>query len=334
MDNPAIICLTPVKNEAGILDRFLKCASLWADYIIVADQRSDDKTREIASSYSKVILVDNPSPTYNEFERQKILLSAARRIPGPRLLIALDADEALTANFLCSPEWNTVLQAPVGTIIRFQWVNLLPGCTSYWLSPYDFPWGFIDDGSEHIGEKIHSPRIPLPTHAPMIALQDIKVLHYQYTHWERMKSKRRWYQCWERHNHPSRRSIPIYRQYHHMDAISQREIQHLPREWLSGYEQQGIDMTSIYREPVFWWDREVVTLLEKYGTVKFKREDIWDVDWSALAQKINSTDQPVEYCDPRSAFDKYVHRWLTKTQPIASRYDVRLIEGILGFVGW
>ena len=35
-----IICLTPVKNEGWILERFLKCTSLWADYIIIADQSS------------------------------------------------------------------------------------------------------------------------------------------------------------------------------------------------------------------------------------------------------------------------------------------------------
>jgi hypothetical protein len=46
----------------------------------------------------KVILIENPSPTYNEFAREKLLIEAARNISGPRLLVALDADEALTAN--------------------------------------------------------------------------------------------------------------------------------------------------------------------------------------------------------------------------------------------
>src|ERR1041384_653068 len=84
---PTIICLTPVKNEAWILDRFIQCASVWADHIVIADQGSTDGSREIASKYRKVTLIDNSSPTYNESERQKTLLSAARRFPGPRLLI-------------------------------------------------------------------------------------------------------------------------------------------------------------------------------------------------------------------------------------------------------
>ena len=96
------------------MDRFLKCTSLWADHIIIADQQSTDGSREIAARYPKVILIDNLSPTFNEPERQKLLLEKARTIPGQRLLIALDADEILTANFMNSSEWNTVLEIPVG----------------------------------------------------------------------------------------------------------------------------------------------------------------------------------------------------------------------------
>ncbi|GAG56902.1 unnamed protein product, partial [marine sediment metagenome] len=52
MKRPKIICLTPVKNEAWILDNFIKCASLWADHIIIADQDSTDDARKIAKKYS------------------------------------------------------------------------------------------------------------------------------------------------------------------------------------------------------------------------------------------------------------------------------------------
>lgn len=333
-NNIKIICLTPIKNEIWILERFLKCSSIWADYIIIADQQSEDGSREIARNYSKVIWIDNHSQTFNESERQKLLLETARRIPGQRLLIALDADEALTANFMNDPEWNTVLQAPVGTVIRFQWANLLPDMCSYWTPTYDFAMGFMDDGSEHTGRKIHSPRIPVPAQASTLMLKNIKVLHYQYTDWERMKSKHRWYQCWERLNQPSRRAIDIYRQYHHMDDLPQQTIHPLPQEWLSGYEQQGIDMTSIYREGVFWWDQEVLAWFAQYGSATFKREAIWDVDWSAFSKKINSHSFLGDCYDPRNRFDIYVHRWLKKTQPIYSRRWICIIDKMLGLLGW
>ena len=102
MDKPLIICLTPVKNEAWILDKFIQCASLWADCIIIADQMSTDGSRDIALKYPKVRLIDNDSEAFNEPERQKLLVDAARQIHfngQRRLLISLDADEFLTSNF-------------------------------------------------------------------------------------------------------------------------------------------------------------------------------------------------------------------------------------------
>ena len=157
-----IICLTPIKNEAWILERFLKCASLWADHIIIADQKSDDGSAEIAKSYQKVIYVSNDSDEFNEPERQKLLIDTAREIPGEKVLIALDADEVLTSNFVNSPEWQTLINSPVGTIIKFQWVNLMDDLQHCWIPDSFYPWGFVDDGSEHKGCLIHSHRVPLP----------------------------------------------------------------------------------------------------------------------------------------------------------------------------
>lgn len=37
-----IVCLTPVRNEAWILERFLKAAELCADHIVLADQDSTE----------------------------------------------------------------------------------------------------------------------------------------------------------------------------------------------------------------------------------------------------------------------------------------------------
>lgn len=337
MPKPTVICLTPVKNEAWILDRFLKCASLWADHIIIADQNSEDESREIARRYPKVTLIENPNTEFNEPERQKMLIAAARKIPGPRLLVALDADEMLTANFMEHPEWNTVLNSPPGTIIEFQWVNILPGFDSYW-SPVNanffYPLGFIDDGSEHIGNKIHSPRIPEPAQSPRIRLTSIRILHYAYTNWDRVSRKHRWYQCWEILNRPSEHPVKIYRFYYSMNAFPKDDIYVFNSEWIDGYEKQGIDMTSVYRASLYWWDREILKWMSKYGVSKFRKLAIWDVDWTALSQQVDYPAPIDGYRDPRNWIDKLIHYWLKSTQSYRRSFWVRAADKCLKFISW
>ena len=126
-----VICLTPVRNEEWIIDKFLRATSIWADLIIVADNGSTDKTAEIASKFSKVIIVDNSNvKDYHEKNMRAPLFDEARKIPGKKLLIAADADEFLTPNFN-DPEWKMMLEAPVGTRFIFKWCNIQPNLNSY-----------------------------------------------------------------------------------------------------------------------------------------------------------------------------------------------------------
>jgi hypothetical protein len=81
-----IIGVTQVKNEEWILDRFLSVTSGFADHIIVTDQQSTDGSRSICTPFTKVHLISNDSPIYDEAHRQKLLLTEARRMsPGKEL---------------------------------------------------------------------------------------------------------------------------------------------------------------------------------------------------------------------------------------------------------
>ena len=70
MIKPILVVMPPVRNEACVLHAFLKTTSLWADYIIVADQMSTDCSHDIYPLYKKVIVIDNTNPNFNEAERQ------------------------------------------------------------------------------------------------------------------------------------------------------------------------------------------------------------------------------------------------------------------------
>ena len=333
-ERPLIVCLTPVKDEAWILPRFLRCAASWADYVIVADQGSIDGSRAIVQNCAKAKLINNPLDRYDEGARQRLLVDAARSMPnaGKLTMIALDADEALSANWRNSPEWDKLIGAAPGTVLAFQWVNLLPGCIRGWLSDEPIPFGFVDDGTLHQGESIHSQRLPTPEGAPWMVFEDIKVLHYQYTDWARMKSKQRWYQCWERINNPEKRAVTIFRQYHHMDAAKHRAVEIDPA-WLEECEGDGSTMLEADSASHYRWDDDVLALLSARGVGPFRKLNIWDVDW-ANGSILGSSTSSMGLEDPRSWFDKLIHKWLQRTQSHSHRMDVRIVQKLLQLIGW
>lgn len=330
-----VICVTPVRNEAWILERFLTSAALWADHIVVADQASTDGSGDIARNHSRVTVVDNPAPSYDEGARQRLLLDAARQIPGRRLIVALDADEALSSTWHGSAEWDSARAAAPGTAFAFDWVNVLPAGDSAWIPPHKIVFAFVDDGSEHLGERIHSTRVPVPDTDRVVAIDDLKVLHFQHTNWKRMESKQRWYQCWEALGHTSKRPIQIYRQYHRMDAFPREEIHPLDERWLSGYRERGIDMSAARDDDLYWWDEEVFDWIVEHGPRAFRKLALWDVDWSEVGRRLGRDVAPARVRDPRGPFAKTVHRWLDMTQRRNLESPVtRLAQRLLIPLGW
>ena len=324
---PQIICLTPVKNEAWILDLFLRCASIWADRIIIADQGSDDGSAEIAHRFPKANIVRNAGASYDEWQRQRLLIDEARKIPGPRVLVALDADEVMSANLRDCPAWHKALAAPPGTVVQFPYVNVLPDRGLFWRVPDNRPLGYVDDGREHVGRDIHSPRVPVYRRCPTVTIESAVVMHYQYADWERMESKHRWYQCWERINHPERTGVSIYRQYHHMYSIGPDDLSPLPGEWLAGYTASGIDTNSFVKEQPYRWDAAVVELIDKYGADHFSDIAIWDQDWTDVAHSIGYVDVS-RFSDPRTRDQRALQDRLARTQAFASRPGVRLLDAL------
>jgi hypothetical protein len=327
------ICVTPVRNESWIIQRFSAAAKTWADHIIVADQHSSDGTWEMLQSTPGVEVVRNDSASFDESHRQRLLLAQARRHEGNRILIGLDADEALSANHLSSRDWDDIHAAKPGTILRFRWANILPGFQRAWIPSQHVPFGFVDDGSEHHGRRIHSPRVPQPPNAPTLDLDDIVVLHFQYVAWERMASKQRWYQAWEYTQHQQKGPLDIFRQYHHMHGSwMDRELQAVHPEWLAGYVERGIDFRALASEPLTWWDREIIQMLCRHGPAYFRRIAIWNQDWNAVARRLGVNAPDLR--DPRTSFEKAAHYLLSATQLYRRNWCVRGFERALRLAGW
>jgi glycosyltransferase involved in cell wall biosynthesis len=328
-----IICLTPIKNEAWILERFLECTSLWADHIIVADQNSTDGSQEIVRRFPKAKLIQNSSSEYNEVDRQRLLINEARKITDDGILIALDADEILGGDWEKSAEWSRMKKSSRGTGVLLARINLFPRAQKYWC-PETLPFGFIDDGREHLGKWIHSYRIPFLDDMPSLTLKDVKVLHYQYIDWPRMLSKHRWYQCLETIKAPSRSFVEIYRQYHHMNAIPHEQIGNVDENWFVRYKSSGIELPSAQPQSYYWWDIESLRMFAKHGIQRFRRLAIWDIKWEPIQAAISESHLPrLNLSDPRSFIERLVHFYLRLSQKYRNKATQKIDKFLVRF-GW
>jgi hypothetical protein len=327
------ICLTPTRNESWIISKFLAAAKTWADHVIIADQGSTDGTLQIAQNTSGIHAIINDSPVYDEVHRQRLLLGRARSFPEAKVLIALDADEALSANCISSNDWERIAEAAPGTVLRFRWVNLLPGFREAWIPREPVAFGLIDDGASHSGKRIHNPRLPWRPDAPVLDLEDIVVLHFQYVVWERMASKQRWYQAWEFTKHQKAGPLDIFRLYNHMHGgWNKKDIHPVRSDWLTGLKEAGADFSALECEPVTWWDQEVASMLCEHGPDYFRRIAIWEKDWNRFAKQ--HALGRVDLSDPRSIWEKWVHLMLRSTQHRRTQLHVRILERFLRATGW
>lgn len=320
---PKLICITPVRNEAWILDIFLKCTSLWADHIIIADQNSTDGSREIAEKYPKVILIENNTEEFNEPERQKMLIYEARKIKGPKILFALDADEIFTANFMKTKDWQQILESRPGEVFGFQWANVLPNRKSYFPSDFYYPWVVNDDGTEHKNyvREIHSMRIPYPISADLgyYKVNDFKVLHLAWIYEARANSKNRFYQCLSTLLDPNTNFVSLFRSHQrHREKI-------LPLSWTKDYEKDTLslfDMIS-FNEKIFWFDNEVIRLFVEHGIEKFKYLNIWEKKWMFQMKDKLIINDPRQFCI------KPIHQYLRITKKYYPSVFLKLVDKLI-----
>ncbi len=287
MESTKIIVLTPVKNEAWILDRFLSVTSQFADRIIIADQNSTDGSLEIYKKYPKVHLINNKDSQYDEASRQLLLLKTARELEpdAKRILLAFDADEVLTADSVTNPGWKTMLDSKPGTVLFFEKPDLYIDTNK--AIRYSDPWplGYVDDGVEHKPLKIHSIRVPQPEYADKLYLDDVKIMHYTLTRINAQNSKLMYYSMLEnvyKKNHfLARRRIYV----RNFDYVNKNKLEATPAKWFEGWEKLGIDMRTISTETKFWYEDEALKLFSEYGSKKFWLDNIWDNSWAKLAKE-------------------------------------------------
>jgi hypothetical protein len=316
------ICITPIRDEDWILSHFLDINSHWADYFIILDQCSIDKSPEIAQKHPKVIYLKNDDPSYNEAYRQKLLFDEARKIKAKkRIIIALDADEYLSSSTSLN-EWKQIALLEEGTVLMFPWISILPESNRSWMIQHT-AFGYVDNGTEIIGTKIHSTRVPFYPESKLYLCQQLVNIHLQYVPLNRNKKKHQWYQAWELVNnkhHP----VDLFRVYNKRYKWPEKELVETNHNWISS--MKNFEVSDVDSKSITWWDKDIIDLMEQYGPKYFKKLDIWDNDWNETYRSIGIKSSVK---DPRNLFDKIIHLYLRKTQKNKSLLVNRAVDKVI-----
>jgi len=124
-----IIGISFVKNEEDIIEVFVRYNLCHMDALVIADNSSCDKTREILTRLIEenlpIVVIDDPEVERKQSEKTTHLLQSAVRTFHPDWIIPLDADEFLV------PEENHSLKeilgsVPVDHVVSMPWKSYVP----------------------------------------------------------------------------------------------------------------------------------------------------------------------------------------------------------------
>lgn len=336
LPKPILVVLTPVFNEAWILPAFLKATSLWADYIIIADQMSTDGSRDLYKQFAhenhtnlhgrkcELIVVDNPRKEMHQAATRRLLFDAAKKIEGDKILFALDADEFLSGNFPATKGWQTIINSEPGDIFKFRWMNLNEIGREYYLTQVPYYWAaHVNDdllNGEFPDNFIHEWRLPWPplVHEEYI-IDDICFIHFRRVNEIRQRNKARNYQVLQFSSPQYKHSgISIFRQYNYE---AEKRMSAVPPNAYAFYESNGVDIWKelSVKDEGSHYTEAVLRKIREHGASYFRKLDIWDKDFLS---KYNLQ-------DPRRPIDKLIHWYLRTTEKISKNLIIRCVDKVL-----
>ncbi|MET0461563.1 MAG: glycosyltransferase family 2 protein [Chitinophagaceae bacterium] len=281
VNDVSIVVLTPARNEEWILEKFLQTCSMFADLIIVADQQSTDNTKAIIGKFEKAVYLENTKKEYDEVYRQRLLIEKARElVPGKRLLIAIDADEVISADSINADEWREICSKPAGTSIYFKKPDLLPGCKNYVDYSNYFLLGFMDDGTEHTGTQFHSPRVPA---GKMRYNSDqIRFMHLALVREKIYLARQRLYAVMENINGTASLRFRYRKYSRKIQSFRYLTItKKIPAEWLK-FPHFSMSEDQFDDSEKNGFNRQIIEAFAAHGEKRFYFDDIWYVNYNDI----------------------------------------------------
>ena len=317
---PLLICLTATRNYGWVTRAFLKANSQWADYIIVVDQMSTDGTQAMCAEYEKVILIEDHDLSYSETRRSTMAINRAREIEGDKILINLDIDEVLPANWMETNDGQRILKSKPGDMFVLFWANLLPDKKHFKSEKDALYRAFHDDGVSEFdnqGKDMHTHCLPWCPTQKEVFVHDFPILHFGIYNTSFQFVKRWYYYQMVDYDLNHRSAVSLSRFYRKAIPFQATSTdQEIKTSWL--WKDFDIFSQIEVITPLILW-QEIRRFIEKKGITHYQKLDIWDEEF------IRKT----EVQDPRSFLYKALHFYLRATEKYQYSIPVRAIDKLL-----
>jgi hypothetical protein len=120
-----------------------------------------------------------------------------------------------------------------------------------------------------------------------------------------------------------------------MDAIAPSERHDLRKEWFASYDTDShMNLLSVEPQDAYPTDARLLDLLKEHGVERFRRVELWDGKWEQRAQALGQSVPAELVTDPHSRVDRWVFRWLARTQGRSLEPRIRWTQRVLRLAGW
>lgn len=275
------IVLIPTKNEEWIIDSTLSNISKVVDMIIIADQNSIDKTREICKKYKNTSVIENNYSGHSNKVRW-LLLEKARKYGDGNLIICLDADEIISPEAITEMKREAEKHKMIdGVVFSLRWIQLYKDVHHH---RNDGAWknswknvAFIDKAgfNEYKKENVindHTSRVPDTMIGKTIKIS-YPILHFHFLAPNRNQIKQAWYRCTElvAGKRNAKRINNTYRV-----TFEPKNITPIKNET---YWEKDIEMPKITDIAAnSWYYTDIQSLFNKFGILFFEDLQIWHIN--------------------------------------------------------
>jgi hypothetical protein len=310
--------ITPVRNEALLLERFLEHHAPLFEKIVIADQGSTDGSWEIANAHPQVIAIRNHARFYDEHQRRELMLEEVRRREPNAFVMGLDADEFLLADpnkwFKACSEWALKL---TGHHIEFHWNIVDKGLEDWSVIKAAFCSPRLEGNLKET--FIHGTRVPLLKKSHFC--NEFPVLHLNLLWPKRQQMKVWWYAAMEA-AHRGRFSLSPFRLYHMTGNGLYPNKQPIPDQFQKTVRTlvEKISLEDSFET----WQREQVLDFFKSHPAALRHAAIWGYNWHSVLSALGLPAHPGP--SPQARFASY---WVRATHGIRTTVPIRLADSIL-----